>query len=331
MKRQAKPIELRLILGAGAVFLLFAGSILLKNQKRSSPLESQLPMFIESLKQRNYPASQITIEKTLPPGSNYQRYLVFYHSDNLKIYGYLTVPASVKPPKGFPAILLLHGYVNPQNYSPLEDYAASQDGLARAGFVTFKPDFRGHGQSEGQALSSPFAESYLIDALNALSALKIHPAVDPERIGLWGHSNGGAIALRVLVISKDIKAAVIWAGVVGTYQDLLETYRPRVPWLPLVNDTVFLQQHGLPSTNPLFWNKLDIYPYLKEITTPVQLHHGLADEEVPPEFSIHLKNELESLGKPVEFYSYPGANHNFTGPAFNLALRRSVDFFKKHL
>lgn len=331
MKRRAKTSKLKLILIFCAAACLIATALLKIFQRFSFNSDSQLPIFIDSLKQRNYPASPLLIEKTLPPGSNYQRYLASYRSDNLKIYGYLTVPTLPKPQKGFPAILFLHGYVTPQGYDPTSDYAASQDGFARAGFITFKPNFRGHGLSEGQAVSSPFAEGYLIDALNALSALKTFSEVNPQRLGLWGHSNGGAIALRVLVISKDIKAAVIWAGIVGTYQDLLETYRDRVPWLPLVNDAAFLQKHRLPSANPRFWNKLDIYPYLNEITAPIQLHHGLADEEVPAEFSIHLNQELKHLGKTVSLYLYPQGNHNFSGSDFNLVLSRSVEFFQKNL
>ena len=46
---------------------------------------------------RTYPGSDITIEQTLPPGSNYQRYYVSYLSDGLKIYALLTVPNGAKP------------------------------------------------------------------------------------------------------------------------------------------------------------------------------------------------------------------------------------------
>lgn len=330
MKKYSKYLRSILILFIvlAAVFFLFKSKIIppkVQNQK------FPLPIFIESLKKRNYPASEIVIEQTLPKRSNYLRYIASYHSDGLKIYGLLTIPDTPRPDKGYPAILFLHGYVNPETYVTTGNYAESRDGLAKNGFITFKPDFRGHGKSEGSPQISHFSEGYLVDSLNALSALKIYPAVDPGRIGVWGHSNGGGLALRMLVITKNIKAVVIWSGVVGTYQDLLETYRTKVPWLPLMDDPALVKNRGLPSTNPEFWNKLDAYNYLKDITAPIQLHHGTADEEVPIEFSIHLKNELEKAGKTVEFYQYPGDKHNLSGANFYTAIQRSIDFFKNNL
>src|SRR4030067_2115071 len=47
---------------------------------------------IEALREGNYPGSDFVIEDTLAPGSNYQRYLVSYLSEGLKIYALLTVP-----------------------------------------------------------------------------------------------------------------------------------------------------------------------------------------------------------------------------------------------
>ena len=74
---------------------------------------------------------------------------------------------------------------------------------------------------------------YTIDVLNALSSVKRYPDVDPERIGMWGHSMGGHITLRSMVTTKDIKAGVIWAGVVASYPDLMSRWRRPVPaWVP---------------------------------------------------------------------------------------------------
>lgn len=63
--------------------------------------------------------------------------------------------------------------------------------------------------------------------MNALASLKKYKDADPDRIGMWGHSMGGGITLRSMVVSKDIKADVIWAGVVGSYSDLLNNWRRR--------------------------------------------------------------------------------------------------------
>jgi uncharacterized protein len=206
-----------------------------------------------------------------------------------------------------------------------QDYVASQEGLARSGFITFKPDLRGHGKSEGEAFGAHFSEVYVVDTLNALSSLKNHTDVDPIRIGVWGHSNGGEIGLRSMVISSEIKAGVFWAGVVGSFRDMLETYNEKIPFLRRTSSLEM--QFGLPSSNPEFWNTIDPYSYLNYISGPIQLHHGTADNEVPIELSLRLKEELEKIDKRVELYEYSGADHNLSN-SFGTALQRTVDFFQ---
>ena len=288
------------------------------------------PLAIEALRAREYPGSQLVIEQTLEPGANYQRYIAYYTSDGFRIYGLLTVPNETMPEGGYPAILFLHGYIPPDTYVTTADYVATQDGLARSGFLTFKPDMRGHGRSEGEATGAHFSETYVVDSLNALSALEEYDLVNPERIGIWGHSNGGLIGLRMITVTDKAKAAVFWAGVVGSYVDMLETYIPRISFLQRLSPPV-IEEFSLPSENPEYWNMIDPFYYLDDITTPVQLHHGNSDSSVPVELSISLYNALLAASKEVELFQYPGMDHNFFGEAFNEAMSRTVEFFKKHL
>jgi dipeptidyl aminopeptidase/acylaminoacyl peptidase len=70
--------------------------------------------------------------------------------------------------------------------------------------------------------------------------------------------------------------------------------------------------------------------YLADITGPIQLHHGTGDVEVPLQFSQTLASNLQAAGKPVELYTYPGADHNIS-QSFALAMSRSVAFFDRYL
>ncbi len=288
------------------------------------------PMSIESLRQRSYPGDAFTIEETLPNGTDYQQYRVSYRSEGLKIYGLLTIPLTPKPESGYPAILFIHGYIPPKQYSTTGSYPTYQATLARSGFITFKPDLRGHGESEGEAVSAHFSEKYTVDTLYALSYLKKYPDVDPNRIGYWGHSNGGEIGLRVLVISPDIKAASLWAGVVGNYKDMFETYNDQIPFLQNIRETPLIRENGLPTENPEFWGQLDPYSYLEGITTPVQLQHATGDASVPITLSQHLNEELKKAGKNVEYFEYIGDDHNI-GNNSGKAWQRSIEFFRKNL
>ena len=85
-----------------------------------------------------------------------------------KIYGLLTVPTGNMPKNGFPAIVFNHGYIPPQEYTSTGYYVAYVDYLARNGFVVFKIDFRGNGNSEGDASGSYFSSAYTIDAISAV-------------------------------------------------------------------------------------------------------------------------------------------------------------------
>lgn len=294
------------------------------------------PLTIESMRKKSYPGSEIKIEETLTSGSNYKRYIASYDSDGNKIYGLFTVPNHIPEGKA-PAIVFIHGHLDPKAYQTTERYVAYQDGFAKSGYVTFKPDLRGHGKSEGQDVNSNFSPVYVTDALNALSSLKRYKEVNKEKIGMWGHSMGGGITLRSMVVSKDIKAGVIWAGVVGDYEDLLERYRKRIPWVPTspTNSTspawfAYSEKYGSPSANNPFWKAVDPYSYLNDISGPIELHHGTLDDSVPLEFSQHLRDALKSAGKEVSYFEYVGSDHNIA-QGFPLAMQRSIAFFDKYL
>lgn len=297
------------------------------------------PMAIEAMRQREYPGSELVIEQTLSPGSNYNRFIASYKSEGLKIYGLLTVPQGEKPPNGRPAIIFNHGYIPPEQYVTTQRYEDYVDGFARNDYIVFKPDYRGHGNSEGKPEGGYFSTAYTVDVLNALASVKRMGEVDPEKIGMWGHSMGGSITLRAMVISEDIKVGVIWAGVVGSYEDIFYNWRRASRWVPSNREIhedrssrqSFIERYGEPRDNPEFWNSLSALNFVSDISGPVQLHHGTGDAHVPIEFSEKLNGTLGSAEKEVEFYTYDGADHNLSGSAFGLAMDRSVEFFDKYL
>lgn len=294
------------------------------------------------MRQRSYPGSKIAIEKQLPNGSNYYQYLTYYYSDGLKIYALLTVPQGQKPSRGWPVILFNHGYIPPETYQTFPSvgqYASYTPYFSSAGYIVFKPDYRGNGNSDGNPEGAYYSPAYAIDDLNALASIQKYPDANSQKIGVWGHSMGGNITLRdVAVNTKDIKAAVIWGGVVGSYTDLMYNWQRKVPYQPSVRELALrnasrsnlVEKYGSPSANPTFWNSIDPTFFLKNIATPIQLDAGGEDEEVPVIFSENLYTNLKSIGKTVELYVYPGDNHNISGHV-DEAMRHSLDFFNTYL
>jgi dipeptidyl aminopeptidase/acylaminoacyl peptidase len=298
------------------------------------------PLMIEVMRQQDYPGSEITIEQTLDPGSNYDRYITSYLSEGLKIYALLTVPRGEKPASGWPAIVFNHGYIPPDQYRTTERYVAYVDGFARNGYIVFRSDYRGHGNSEGEPSSGHTTPDYTVDVLNAVASLKQYPDADPDRIGMWGHSMGGGITLRAMVVTKDIKAGVIWAGTTAPYSELIEAWRrwqpggptptpdpdrPHRPGLQEMFDT-----YGTPEENPEFWDSISPTSYLADLSGPLQLHHGTADESVPVEFSRDLYAQLAAIDERTELYIYEGDNHNISNN-FGTAMQHSIDFFDQYV
>jgi dipeptidyl aminopeptidase/acylaminoacyl peptidase len=176
-----------------------------------------------------------------------------------------------------------------------------------------------------------------VDVLNAVSALQQLPPADNNRIGMWGHSMGGYLTLRAMVLSEEIKAGVIWAGVVASYPDLLTRWRrgsssgvTPTPSAARRWRSDWYAVYGTPEENPEFWDTLSSNSYLADISGPVQLHHGTADESVPLLFSEILFEELQAAGKTAELYTYEGDNHNISN-SFSQAMRRTIEFYDRYL
>jgi dipeptidyl aminopeptidase/acylaminoacyl peptidase len=294
------------------------------------------PMTIQALRAGSYPGSDIVIEAELERGWNYRRYYAWYQSDGLRIYGLLTIPDTEMPEGGFPAIVFNHGYIPPDVYRTTERYIAYVDRIASAGYIVYRIDYRGHDRSEGEASGAYGSPGYTIDVLNAVASLKRHPQVNPEKIGMWGHSMGGYLTLRSMVVADDVKVGVIWAGVVASYTDLLYNWRRTGAFTPSPSSTGrgwrarWLEQYGTPEQNPEFWAAVSANTYLSDLSGPLQLHHGTLDEDVPLAFSIRLAEEVRAIGGIADLYTYEGDNHNISN-YFTQAMDRTIAFYDQYL
>jgi dipeptidyl aminopeptidase/acylaminoacyl peptidase len=141
--------------------------------------------------------------------------VVHFFSEGSRLEGDYFVPSDVKPGERRPAIVLCHGYSGIRKVV-LPDYAKL---FAAAGYVALSFDYRGFGGSEGPKWRIMALEQ-VDDIRNAITWLETQPEVDPERIGLWGTSNGGAHAPYVAGVDERVKAAVGQVGY-GDGRDLI--------------------------------------------------------------------------------------------------------------
>ncbi len=289
---------------------------------------------IPYLRSREYKSELGELSRYSDNGT-YTSYLTSYDSDGLKINGLLTIPKGDGP---FPAIVFVHGYIAPTIYKTTERYNDYVNYLARNGFVVFKIDLRGHGESEGEAGGAYYSSDYVIDTLNAYSALKNADFVNPDAIGLWGHSMAGNVTFKSFVVHKNIPAVVIWAGAGFTYSDLAEyrisdnSYRPptqnteRQRKRQLLRDT-----YGEFNPTDEFWKQVAPTNYLDGVSSVIELHHAVDDDVVSIQYSRNLINVLDNSEIPHELFEYASGGHNLEGSAFSSAMARTVEFYKRNL
>jgi dipeptidyl aminopeptidase/acylaminoacyl peptidase len=282
--------------------------------------------------------SDILVEEALDDGANYSRYIASYISEGNKIYGLLTIPFGDVPETGFKAIVFNHGYIPPDSYVTTERYVAYVDALAQAGFVVFKIDFRGHGNSEGEPMGTYFSPAYTIDAITALRSLQRMDIIDPQGIGMWGHSMSGNLVLRAMEVTSDIQAGVIWAGAVFSYDDFAAYGITDTSFVPSGQSSPsasrrreIIETYGSPNTAVPFWQAVSLTHNLDYLEQPLQLHHAVNDETVTIAYSRDLSAALADGGHTYEYYEYESGGHNIASPAFELAMQRTIAFFLAYL
>lgn len=303
-----------------------------------------LEMTVPYLRSREF-ESELSGIKQAADRANYTSYVASYNSEGSKVNGLLTVPKGDKPDGGFPGIIFVHGYIPPETYQTTDNYEDYVDYLARNSFVVYKIDLRGHGDSEGEAGGGYYAADYVIDTLNAKAALEasefasdLGRLVNPDKIGLWGHSMAGNITLRSFVAQQNIKALVVWAGAGFTYNDLREYGIDDNSYRPPQSDSerqrrrqALREAHGDFDPESEFWKQVTPVNYLDGVTGALQLHHATDDNVVSVEYSRNLIKVLEGTNIEHELYEYQSGGYNISGNSFSLAMQRTVEFFKSNL
>lgn len=354
-----KPWASKLLLGGTALAALVVagwfgwnsvGAQLVENPSRSLsnffeqaatsvdlPLPAPHPATIPGLRATQVDPTSLEIVSTYGNNGSFTSYRAQFVSQGLTQYGLLTVPNAPPPPGGYPAIVFIHGYVPPTLYRTNERYVGYVNYLASRGFVVFKIDLRGHDQSEGQGGGGYFAPGYVMDARHAISALQSDSRINPEAIGIWGHSMAGNVSLRTAVVDPRVKAVVIWGGAVYSYEDMQElglnddSYRPPSTASPGASRRQIIEEYGPINLNNPFWQSMSPLTYLSEFTTPVQLHHAVNDTVVSVEYARRLKAAFDLASKPLELFEYSSGGHDIEGTAFGQAMQRTADFYQQHL
>jgi dipeptidyl aminopeptidase/acylaminoacyl peptidase len=214
--------------------------------------------------------------------------------------GTLAVPPGPGP---HPAAVLVQGF-GPQNrdgaFGDLGNgaYRTWARELARRGLAVLRYDKRGTGESGGPPLSWLDARPLAADAVAAARALARLPGVDPRRVTLIGHSQGGDLALAAAASAPVSRLVTIGApgrplGMLSRASGSASRVLRRLMGPDVANATL----------------RRDPLPDAARAPQPALLVHGTADRTVPPEDMAALARARERAGRPTRTLSVPGAGH----------------------
>lgn len=315
-----------IVLGLGLLILLLPSrgaeliSPFLPGPAKPTPL---LKYSFENLRQREYLGSEIKLEKIIKKEAAYTSWLFSYQTDGWKITGMANLPAGEGK---FPVIVMLRGYADDEIYFTglgTRNVAAK---FAEAGFITLAPDFLGFGGSDSSSKDILETRFYRpVEVLNLLASIGGLPQANPQRVGLWAHSNGGQITISVLEINRRPLPTVLWAPVTAGFPEAILNY------LGELDDQGLKVKTAIDNFSETYDPKsYSITNYFADIAAPLQIHQGLADPLVKEEWTTEFVDRLHSAGKNVTYYQYPRNDHNLK-QSWDLVVARDLEFFKKSL
>ena len=300
---------------------------------RPTPL---LKYTIENLAKADIKPAEIQIGKVLKEDPKFTSY-EFVMKFNPDLSGSLkTTSGLINIPKGtgtFPVIVMFRGYIDPTQYFIGDGTQASAEYFASNGFITVAPDFLGYGDSDHEAEN--IFESRFQTFTTAMVTLKSvsDPAFakasaskwDGKNIFIWGHSNGGQIALTTLEITGVNYPTVLWAPVSKPFPYSILYYTDDAS-----DSGKFLRKQLADFENDYDTDLYSLTKYLGNIKAPLQLNQGTADDAVPVAWSDLLAKNLKESTVSAEYIKYPRADHNLT-PGWDQAVANALIFYQKYL
>ena len=238
-------------------------------------------------------------------------------------YG-LIKPAGFDPAKRYPVMVYVYG--GPAAQTATDSWPGRGDHffnqyMAQQGYAVFTVDNRGtprRGAAFGGALYGKQGTVEVDDQRQGVAWLRAQPWVDGARIGVYGWSNGGYMALMLLGKAADDYAC----GVAGA---------PVTDWA--LYDTHYTERYmDLPTANVDGYREASVFTHVGGIkSNALLLIHGMADDNVLFSNSTKLMSDLQKRATPFDLMTYPGAKHGLRGADLLHRYRLTETFFARCL
>ena len=281
---------------------------------------------------------------------------ITFASDGLKLSGLVSLPEGATAGKRLPAVLVLHGFGSNKTSKTVTQPCAF---LNRLGYATLSFDMRGCGESEGERARIICMEQ-VSDTCNALTFLREHPAIDPDRIACMGTSFGAAVTVYTAGVDERVAAAIS----VGGWGDGEKKFRAQHPtpeaWAKFTGMLAEGKRHRERTGKPLMVPRYDIVPIPPHLRghvapgsilefphdtaqsmfdfrandvvgriapRPLLLMHPAVDSVTPTQQSIDL---FARAGQPTELHLFSDADHFLLAEESHRELRVLADWLARY-
>lgn len=244
------------------------------------------------------------------------------NAEGTDLYCRLFRPVNFDSTKKYPVLVYL--YNGPHSQMVTNTWMAGGElwyqYMAQKGFIVFTLDGRGtsyRGKAFEQATHRQLGTREMEDQLKGVDYLKSLPYVDAGRIGVHGWSFGGFMTTSLMTRHPGVfKVAAAGGPVIDwTYYEIMYTER----------------YMDSPQDNKEGYDKNNLLNYVDQLKGKLLMIHGAQDPVVVWQHSILYQKKAVDKNVQLDYYVYPGHEHNVLGKDRSHLMEKITDYFIENL
>jgi len=244
------------------------------------------------------------------------------NAEGTPLYARLFKPVGFDSTKKYPVIVYL--YNGPHSQMVTNSWMAGGElwyqYMAQRGYIVFTIDGRGtsyRGKAFEQAIHRQLGTVEMEDQMAGIKYLKQLPYVDPDRLAVHGWSFGGFMTTSLM----SRYPGVFKVGVCGG---------PVIDWS--YYEIMYGERYmDTPQENPEGYKANNLLNHVKSLKGKLLMIHGAQDNVVVLQHSMMYLKKAVDEGVQIDFYAYPGHEHNVLGKDRAHLMEKVCDYIMKHL
>lgn len=251
-----------------------------------------------------------------------KEFFTFTTPQGVELNGYMLKPVDFDASKKYP--ILMTQYSGPGSQSVDDRFKIGwEEALIADGYLVACVDGRGTGFRGFDFKSCTYGNLGALEVEDQISAAKYLSSlayIDPARIGIYGWSYGGFMALNCILKGADVFSTAVAVAPVTSWR---------------YYDTIYTEiYNGLPQDNPAGYDDNSPINHAEKLVGNLLIAHGTADDNVHIQNSYDMFSALNAADKQYEMIIYPDRNHSMysnTGSDYNRLIGQLIDFINRKL